>query len=168
MQLIKPNKQHGFTLIELLIALVVVAIGALGHAKMQINSMRDAQKASFAQSSNIALHDLAQRMRAMPNAALNDEFTYTNLSDGSAPTSAKNCNADGISCNRSEFALFELADWYDDIDANLPDPRFAITRTNSLFTLTLIWDANKSGSDTSSCDATGTTNQCGVVNIWIR
>ena len=164
-------KINGFTLVELLIALVIVAIGALGHAKMQMNSMRNAQRASFSQSANIALHDIVQRVRGMPNAALAGEF---NSAIGTGPSSSESCNDSGVDCTRSEFATFELVDWYSEVSKILPSPQFSVVQSTNLFTVTLIWDANRDNSVVTNCTTIasaatgGNGDQCGEVNLWIR
>ena len=175
MQRIGQFKKNGFTLLELLVALVIVAIGALGHAKMQISSMRNAQRASFSQTANLAMNDLTQRIRALPNAALNGQF---NIVIGTGPTGSESCNDrdDSNSCTRAEFASFELEDWFGEVSAILPAPQFSIVQdssaaSGSLFTLTLIWDANRDGKyDNTNCDeiSKSITDQCEVVNLWIR
>ena len=59
--LVTAHKQQGFTLIELLIAVVIVSIGLLGHAALQIQSVNSAQQARFAQTANVAMLDIVQR-----------------------------------------------------------------------------------------------------------
>lgn len=165
------SKNNGFTLVELLIALVIVAIGALGHAKMQMTSMHNAQRASFSQTANVAMNDLTQRIRALPNAALNGEF---NTSIGTGPTGSKSCNDTGVVCSRSEFALFELEDWYGDVSSILPSPQFSVvqaTTNGSYFTVSLLWDANKDGTLATTCSAItagSVDDQCGEVKLWVR
>ncbi len=153
----------GFTLIEVLIALIIVAVGVLGHAKMQAKSMDMAQRASFTQTANIALTDLAQRLRA--NADLAPSFIRDNLS-GNVIVAAKNCSL--VTCSDSEFATAELAEWLNHLRGSLPSPSFSVVNNSSVYTLTLIWDAAKTGASSAVCDA-GNPNsyQCGSLSIWI-
>ena len=168
----RSDNQRGFTLVELLIALVVVAIGMLEHAQMQLKSMRNAQRANFSLSANSALQDLAQRIRAMPNAALNSEFNYVYLKSADTAPVSESCNDDGVTCSRAEFAKYEVTDWFNNTVLYLPEPRFSIAQDSTvtnLFTVTLVWDADKSGwVGDASCDTSDTANQCAEINLWIR
>ncbi|WP_160060342.1 type IV pilus modification protein PilV [Psychromonas sp. L1A2] len=161
------NKDKGFSLIEVLVALIVVAIGVLGHAKMQAKSMSLVQQNFFAQTANTALLDLAQRIRS--NSDLADSFIYSNLSSGDDITSNKNCSTS--TCTESEFATAELAEWFDHLQNNLPSPRFSIAVDSSdvnLYNLMLIWDAAKTGVGSATCDTTALNSyQCGSMSVWV-
>jgi len=162
------NKNKGFTLIEVLIALIVVAIGVLGHAKMQAKSMSLVQQSFFAQTANTALLDLAQRIRS--NSDLADNFVFSNLSTGNDVTSNKNCSTD--TCTESEFVTAELAEWFDHLQNNLPLPRFSVAIDGSdsnLYNLILIWDAAKTGVGSETCDTTVLDSyQCGSMSVWVQ
>ncbi|RBW46833.1 type IV pilus modification protein PilV [Psychromonas sp. B3M02] len=160
--------EKGFTLIEVLIALIIVAIGVLGHAKMQAKSMNMAQQGFFAQTANTALLDLAQRMRA--NSDLAASFVFSNLSDGADITASKDCSSN--SCDEDEFATEELAEWFDHLQNNLPSPRFSVEVDSSdvnLYNLMLIWDAAKTGVGSAVCDTTALNSyQCGSMSVWVQ
>jgi len=157
-------KSKGFSLLELLIALLIIAVGVLGHAKMQATSMQTAQRASQAQVANTALLDLAQRMRA--NSIIATHFAYSNLANGDSIATNKNCSVND--CTDAEFALSELSEWFSHLENNLPLPRFSVVKNGSLYTLTLIWDAAKTGAGSAVCDTNNAnSHQCGSMDIWI-
>ena len=160
-------KQKGFTLTEVLIALVVVAIGVIGHAKMQSKSMQIAQQSLFAQTANIALSDLAQRIRSNPELA--NSFVFSNLENGNDVTSIKNCSSD--SCSKSEFVNSELAEWFAHLKNQMPSPRFSVSVKSTdanIYNLLIIWDAAKKGVGSATCDTTKADSyQCGSMSVWI-
>lgn len=154
------KSMKGFTLLELLVALILVSIGILGHAKMQMRSMDMAQQASFSQSANSALIDLAQRIRA--NKTVADEFNNkSNLATGNPLASSHNCITSS-SCTKAQFVSYELDEWFNNL--TLPAPRFDISKNGNLFALTLTWDA--AGTGNANCSAS--TSQCGELNLWLR
>ncbi|WP_163134119.1 type IV pilus modification protein PilV [Agarivorans sp. Alg241-V36] len=163
------TKQQGFTLIELLIAVVIVAIGLLGHAALQVQSVNTAHKARFAQSANIAMLDLVQRLTAMPKAVVSDEFNAENLSDGATPTS-EDCLLNSVTCTRAQFAAYEIKDWFGNHSLTIPELRYSIQHENNLVTVKMTWDANLTGAGANDCsaDISGASHQCSEVSVWIR
>ncbi|MGY5450853.1 type IV pilus modification protein PilV [Agarivorans sp. MS3-6] len=168
-QQLTAHKQQGFTLIELLIAVVIVAIGLLGHAALQIQSVNTAQQARFAQTANIAMLDLVQRFSALPASTVNNEFNASNLADGTAPSSL-NCALSSVSCTRAQFAAYEISDWFATVSPYIPQLRFSLNHSNNLVTVQMTWDANLSGSGVANCnaDASGNGHQCSEVAVWVR
>lgn len=163
------HKQQGFTLIELLIAVVIVSIGLLGHAALQIQSVNTAQQARFAQTANVAMLDIVQRFSSMPQAALDGEYDASNLSDGVVPfLTVPNCASQ--SCSRVELAQYEIRDWFSSHSEYIPQLRFSIAHNANLVTVTMTWDANLSGSGVENCasDSSGASHQCSEVSVWLR
>ncbi len=161
------NSASGFTLIELLIAVVIIAVGILGHAVLQLRSMDAGHRARYAQQANHALLDLSQRISALPQAALAGEFDFSNLADGVAPESLNCLDAD-VNCNRSQFAQYEVAEWWQQSSRLLPELRVSVVTDANLVRINTIWDANKTGVGSAVCDQTGQGHQCGNIELWIR
>lgn len=172
---VNMKNEQGFTLIEVLIALIIVAVGVLGHAKMQAKSMNIAQQSFFAQTANIALLDLSQRIRG--NAEIASNFEYSNLDDGNDVVSNKNCLTS--TCTESEFAMAELAEWFDHVKNSLPSPRFSVVATPEvsslgvvsnavIYDIQIIWDAAKTGNGSATCDVQQVNSyQCGSMSVWV-
>jgi type IV pilus assembly protein PilV len=158
--------QNGFTFFEILIALLIVAVGILGHASMQMKSTDIAQRAGYAQTANLGLLDLAQRIRANSMAAIGGEFDHNNLVSGTLLTVSKDC-ATSL-CNRADFASYELQKWFIDLDMQLPIPRFSVITVGNLVTISLVWDAGRSGSGYATCLATNTECQTARLTVWLR
>ena len=81
----KAQRIHGFTLIELMVAVLILSVGLLGLAGMQITGLRSVNNASSYTQGTLAVNDIVERMRANPaavdaNAFANvDSATNTNL-----------------------------------------------------------------------------------------
>lgn len=61
----RPHQQ-GVTLIEALITLLILSIGLLGMAAMQVRSLQFNQDAYLRSQANVLLYDMAERCRALP------------------------------------------------------------------------------------------------------
>ena len=60
----RPHALRGFTLIEALIALVVLSLGLLGIAGLQIYGVRDTQNSYYRSQAAIVMNDMAERIYA--------------------------------------------------------------------------------------------------------
>jgi len=60
---------HGFTLLEVLIALVVLSIGLLGLAALQVTGLRSTHGANLVSQASLLAYDMADRIRANPGEA---------------------------------------------------------------------------------------------------
>lgn len=61
----KPYKnQHGFTLLEVLVTMVVLSLGLLGYAGLQMASLKNSASAYQRSQATILAYDITDRMRA--------------------------------------------------------------------------------------------------------
>lgn len=123
-------------MVEVLIAMVVMAVGLLGAAGMQVSSMRSHHDAY---ERTIALHqvsDMADRMRAnMPGVRLN-------LYDGINPGQNEPCVNTAAGCTVQQIVDNDLFDWNVDNDRLLADGIGQVVPpdANGLRVITLGWN----------------------------
>lgn len=70
----RPHRVRGFTLIEALVALLVLSIGLLGIAALQLSSLRSNYSASLRSQATLLAYDIVDRMRANQIAAANGAY----------------------------------------------------------------------------------------------
>jgi type IV pilus assembly protein PilV len=123
----------GFTLVEVLVALVVLSIGLLGIASLQLSSLRWNHGASKRSQATLLAYDILDRMRANPIAARNGEY-----STGGTPAAV---------------ATADLTQWASNIAATLGagatgavDPPVA-SGTTATFKITISWTDSKDPTD---------------------
>ena len=105
--------QAGLSLIEALIALVVLSIGLLGLASLQINSLKFNQTAHLRTQANQLAYRMLDTLRASPTSAKNGDFVV----------------ALGATPSGTSLAARELASWKADVANQLPLGDGAICRT---------------------------------------
>ena len=66
------NKTLGFTLIEVLVALLIVALGMLGNAMLQLQGMKNSNDAYLRSQIGIFAYDIADKIRA--NRECQDQY----------------------------------------------------------------------------------------------
>lgn len=75
------RKSRGFTLIEVLVALLILAIGLLGVAGVQLVSMQQTANANLRTQATLHAQDMAERIRINGNS-LPDAATVETWQDG--------------------------------------------------------------------------------------
>ena len=102
----KPN-QRGFSLLEVLIAVVVISIGFLATARMQVGGLRSSQNAYFTSQATFMMRDIADRMRANPIGVANGY--YRNIETIEGFTLWPNCMNAQTECSPAEIAQADIS-----------------------------------------------------------
>lgn len=95
--LVKQNeikaRQRGVGLIEVLVALLVLAIGVLGYAGMQLSALKGAELANNRAQATLIAQDALERLQLNPNlpAYIAAAWPTTPVAVGSAPSGYANC-----------------------------------------------------------------------------
>jgi len=118
-----PNNHSGLTMIELLITLVILSIGLLGMAAMQLTGMRSTNSATYRTQATIFANDIAERMRANISAVDNNLFmavdSAVNIDCTTLPSpycgeffNASNAVTSASSCNPTQMAAYDINVWF--------------------------------------------------------
>lgn len=86
----KPRRktQSGLSLLEVLVSIVVLAIGLLGLAGLQMTALKSGHSAYMRSQATVLAYDLADRMRASRVAALAGAYDSTSNADRLAWTNS--------------------------------------------------------------------------------
>jgi type IV pilus assembly protein PilV len=97
------KKESGLTLIESMVALLVISIGLLGIAALQINSLKQNSSAFWHSQAVLLAHDMADRVRANRIDAAN----YIGIDT----TNTYNQDCMGTPCDTDQMRLADATDW---------------------------------------------------------
>lgn len=124
-----PCSERGMTLVEALIALVVLSIGLLGVAALQMTSLRSTHSAHVRSQATALAYDIADRMRANRNDALAGAYDV-----------ALGGSVAGVTLAATDVAAWKLA-----IAAALPggDGALLIDPASRVVTITIQWDDSR-------------------------
>lgn len=100
--------QSGVGLIEILVAVIIISIGFLAVAKMQVEGMRYSQNAYFNAQASLMLKDITDRMRS--NRAGVAAGNYNSVST-QANLVLPACVSAKLPCSTSELAEKDIAEW---------------------------------------------------------
>ncbi len=104
---ITSRLQRGYTLIEVLIAVVVLAVGLLGVAGLQVLSLKNTHSAFLRSQATFLAYDIIDSIRANPSVIANYAI---DLGDTPSSTYAT-CVGTGADCNPAAIATFDLYQW---------------------------------------------------------
>ncbi|WP_413701427.1 type IV pilus modification protein PilV [Psychromonas sp. KJ10-10] len=85
------NHQQGSSLLEVLISLLVMAIGLLGLASVQIISLKNLNNSQFRSLSTTYAYAMAERMRSNQSAVV--AGNYDAIDDSADDPNCTNCSA---------------------------------------------------------------------------
>lgn len=105
----------GFTLIEVLIAILVISVGLLATASLQLLSKRSNYDAAQRTTAAHLAGDLIERMRSNP-AALINYMPAGALGGGTLAEPAVDCEGAGADCSADELAAYDLWHWEQALD----------------------------------------------------
>lgn len=162
-QLRTANK--GVALIEVAIAILVISIGVLGLAGMQLSAKRAGFEAVQRTNASGLAMDILERMRANPSALDSyKKIGAASLGGGSLGTPANECA--GTTCSDAEMVTLDLWQWEQALDGlaetrggnavgGLLNPTGCIDVDSGDVQVTIAWQGFETLSDPDS------TNLCG-------
>lgn len=133
------NKMTGFTLIEVLVSMLILSVGLLGLAGLQVASLRNNQSAYHRSQATQLAYDLADRMRTNVLGVA----TYTAIPPSRAKVKEPCLTTTG--CSQTDMAENDLYEWNSAVSATLPSGIGTITAAAGELTITINWDDDRDG-----------------------
>ena len=111
-------------MIEVLVTMIILSIGLLGLAGLQLTGMRSINSASLKTQASVLINDISERMRANPDAVDDNKFidvdSSTNIDCSAAP--APYCSeyydagsgsvVAAASCTPDQLADYDINAWF--------------------------------------------------------
>ena len=119
---IRSCRQRGATLIEALVSILVLSLGLLGMAGLQLNAL-SFQKSSWAQHRVSELTtDIVERMQTNPFASQRGQYNYTQTYaiSAAANLSSAGCQTATFPCTAQQIAGDDLSSWMKKAQQTLP------------------------------------------------
>ena len=162
--------QHGVSLIEVLIALLVLAIGVLGFAGLQMASLNQSTAANHRVAAVLIAQDAIERMElnSAPAPAARDRYLNASWGAGTVGGSPSS-SCIGSACTSEGIANWDIAQLTWQAANQLPAGRVAASECafNSRLTCVVVsWDGDLPDAcmDSSGIDAS-TDSNCFVLEV---
>lgn len=121
---------HGFSLVEVLVALLVLSVGLLGLAMLQVEGMKLNSDAYLRTQATTLAYDILDRIRANKSASDSGQYCLNGpgLESNSTCTNAKPTGANASNCGDTttgcpsggDMARYDLTQWYALVGQKLP------------------------------------------------
>lgn len=108
------DHQSGIGLLEVLIALIILSLGFLATARMQVEGMRYSQGAYNLSQAKFMVQDMTERMRVNREGMQGDVYKAKSTQPG---TSSPGCITNGTACSPTDMALADLHAWSQNLHA---------------------------------------------------
>ena len=108
MKTLNRKQESGFTLLEVLVALVILAVGLLGLAGMQMSGLKNTNDSKYRTTAATLARDLADRMHANPKGMYVDN-AYADVDGATIDCSATPVNCEnGHQCSTAQIANYDV------------------------------------------------------------
>lgn len=148
------KRQTGFTLLEVLVTAVILAVGLLGLAGLQVFGLRNNHNAYMRSQANLLAYDMIDRMRANRGGFANGSY------NNPAATEHGSC-VSTTGCNTEEMAEHDIFEWSNNCSELLPNcvvvvcldntpddgtpTSFECSNTASTYAIKVWWDDERAG-----------------------
>lgn len=109
----RARMARGFSLIEALVTLVVLSIGMLALANLQLQTLVDSRTAAMRNYAALMAYNLADQIRSNSTAVANGKFNIPTA------TAVASCFA-AAGCSPDEMATTAYATWLADVRESMP------------------------------------------------
>ena len=135
--------QQGLSLIEAMVSLLVISIGLLGIASLQVNAMKLNSSSYWHSQAIMAAHNMADRVRA------NSLETNNYIGIDTNNDYDQDCKANA--CTASNMRLSDAADWVS-LVSTIPSGRGIIRApVANQMDIVVLWDDDGTGAAGTDC-----------------
>ncbi|MBL8252617.1 MAG: type IV pilus modification protein PilV [Candidatus Competibacter sp.] len=135
---ISGNRQGGFTLLEVLVALVIISIGLLGVAILQMTGLKNNHSSAYRSQASILAYQMLESMRANRKEADSGSYNIA-LADATPSSSSTIYNND-------------IINWRTALARLLPSGNGSInyTRATGIVRITIEWNDSRGSAETAT------------------
>lgn len=154
---------RGFTLVEVLVAILLLSVGLLGVAGLQISGLRYHQGAYMRGQATSLLYDMTDRMRINPQgigAGSYNAITINTTTSGWQSSLPADPDCAANNCTPANQAALDIRQWGLAL-GQLPRAVGTVTRNGLIFTLTITWQDLDSNAEAPA-------NQAASLNVQIN
>lgn len=153
------NRQSGVTLVEVLVTVLILAVGSLGIASLQLAGLKYSSGSYARTQVTILSDDMANRIKSNRAIALTGAVSPYELSNFTGTTAVtRDCITDV--CTAEQFADYDIATWANEVARAIPSGQGRVIVTDRLvdgvndrqFSIQLQWRQVANSTDQQGSD----------------
>ena len=129
------RRETGFSLIEVLVSIVILGIGMLGAAGLQLATLRSNHFTAQARVATQLVRDYEEITQMLRSAAISSSEGTSILSSLDTATADSstipNCQTTSATCDSGQLAAFMLDEWKARVKTQLPGGRAVVCRDSA-------------------------------------
>ena len=129
------SREKGFSLIEVLVSIVILGIGLLGAAGLQLSTLRSnhfTAQASIATQLVRDYEEITQMVRSASISTSEGTSALSGLDTNTTDTATTpTCQSSSATCTSNQLAAFMLKEWKVRVTAELPGGRAVVCRDSA-------------------------------------
>ncbi len=147
-----PTRADGFTIVEVLISLLILSVGLMGLATLQVVGLQNTQGGAQRAQAAFLAYDITDRMRTNPAAVTAGSYNLAapvintqpqGVGPGPVAIVMVDCFGAAANCSSAQMAAHDLGQWQTQLGAYLNNGTGAIATvdniTTTLVTVTIQW-----------------------------
>jgi type IV pilus assembly protein PilV len=138
---------HGFSMVEMLVTVLVLSVGLLGLAGMQINALKSSHSAFLHNQATALSYEIGERIRSNRSEVQQGRY---DILFGDQPATAPDCEV--ANCDAATMADYDLSQWKGALATLLPAGDGAISHLDTLVTIRVFWDERRNDATGTGCD----------------
>ncbi len=139
------TRVDGFTIVEVLISLLILSVGLMGLATLQVVGLQNTQGGAQRAQAAFLAYDITDRMRTNPAAVTAGSYNLAAPvpGQGQGAIVMVDCFGAAANCSTAQMAAHDLGQWQTQLRAYLNNGTGAIATvdngTTTLVTVTIQW-----------------------------
>ena len=129
------RRQNGFSLVEILVSIVILGLGMLGAAGLQLATLRSNQYSAQASVATQLVRDYEEITQLVRSADVTTGEAASILTavdtDTADGTATESCFGSAADCTPATLAAYMLADWKKRVRSDLPGGRAVVCRDST-------------------------------------
>lgn len=140
----RKGTEAGFTLVEVMVAMLVLLIGLLGVAKLQIENVQNSRSALYRMHATVIAEEMLDRVRSNPAGLSGGAYSGVSFDSGAATPASVNCDiTDG--CAFGQIATRDKYEWARHFVPGHDEFQLSIPAAEGLATIDAIDAGNRCG-----------------------
>jgi type IV pilus assembly protein PilV len=145
------KQQRGTSMIEVLVTMIIIVVGLLGIASMQMVSLKNLNSSYQRYVASLYAYDMMERMRTNRAGVAAGVYDSVVVNGSGSVATCKSA------CNTTQLAAYDIYQWSQQLKTNLPTGTGSVAATADGFIISVSWAEQDTGADLGTSNGAADT-----------